>query len=81
MLLPARNALDPEGIEAGEYLRNWVLNLFLLGTYFEYLPIYIREIESFRMQGDPWPPKKKEGPEEEEEGEEVDDKEDFTKLD
>ena len=50
MIPPARNLLQPDGIEAGECVRSWTLGGLILGDYFEYLSVELQEKENFRTQ-------------------------------
>jgi hypothetical protein len=50
MIPPARNLLQPDGIEAGECARSWTLDGLILGDYFEYLLVELREKENYRRQ-------------------------------
>ena len=43
MLPPTRNSLQPDGIEASECIRSWVLNGIVISDYFEYLSGALRE--------------------------------------
>jgi hypothetical protein len=50
MILPSRNSLAIEAIEAGECIRSWVGNSLIFGDYFEYLLPLLRKREHFRLQ-------------------------------
>jgi hypothetical protein len=50
MIPPARNLLQPDGIKAGECVRSWTLGGLILGDYFEYLSVELREKENFGRQ-------------------------------
>jgi hypothetical protein len=51
ILLLARNALQPDAIEAGEYIRSWILQSLVGRDYFEYLLKELQEKEYYRVQG------------------------------
>jgi len=46
MIPPARNSLQPDGIEAGECVKSWMLESLILGDYFEYLSVKLQEKEN-----------------------------------
>ena len=50
MIPPARNLLQPDGIEAGECTRSWTLDGLILGDYFEYLPAELQGKENYRRE-------------------------------
>jgi hypothetical protein len=50
MIPPARNLLQPDGIEAGECVRSWTLEGLILGDYFEYLLVELQEKENYKRQ-------------------------------
>ena len=50
ILVPARNCLLPNGINALGYIRSWTKEGLILGNYFEYLPDQRKAREHFRKQ-------------------------------
>ena len=50
MLPPARNQLQPDGIEAGECIRSWTRTSIVNSNFFDYLPSRDKAKEHVQVQ-------------------------------